>query len=146
VGADLGEGQLGDLPQEGFEPAVFGNPALHLGQEFLGDVDGAGFAVLFAGQVVAGMALALLAMAAGASALFVNEDQAGGQDGAAGLKGFGAGEELSGDEGGVSGDVHGDREPGWGLAYRISIYTYPKRQGKTLPRRVFPGGGGGSMG
>ena len=48
-------------------------------------IDRAGLSVLLAGEVMAGMALPFLAMAAGPSTLFVNGDEAGGQDGAAGL-------------------------------------------------------------
>jgi hypothetical protein len=141
MGPNLGQSQLGDLAQEGFEAAVFGDPVLNLVQEVLGDVDGAGFAPLFAGEVVGGMALSLLAMAAGTTASFVNEDEAGSQGGAAGLELLGAGLEVARDEGGVLGDFHAEREPVLGLAFRISILTYPKRQGQSEVRRKILEGG-----
>jgi hypothetical protein len=42
-----------NLLEELFEAAVFGQPCVDLGKEFLGDVDGAGLAVLLEGEVLA---------------------------------------------------------------------------------------------
>jgi hypothetical protein len=78
------------------------------------DIDGAGFALLFTGEVMGGMALALSAMAARAAAAPVDEDQAGGQDGRLRVKLFEPGLELAADEGGMFGDFHvGSRAGSW---------------------------------
>ena len=71
----------------------------------MGDIDGAGFALLFAGQVVSGMAWAFLAMAAWAAAAPFDQDQTGGQNGGFGMKLFEAGQEMAADESGVFGDL-----------------------------------------
>lgn len=52
------------------------------------------------------MALAVKAVAAWASALFVNGDEAGGQQGAFGLELFDSGQEVAADQGRVFGDFH----------------------------------------
>lgn len=91
MAVNLRQGQLRDHLVQVFETPVLGDPSLDLGKQLLGDIDRAGLSVLLAGEVMAGMALPLLAMATGAPALFVNGDEAGGQDGAAGLEIFGAG-------------------------------------------------------
>jgi len=105
MGLDLGQSQLGDVLGEFFQALVFGNPRLDLLEQILGHVNGAGFALLFAGQVVSGMAWSLLAMTAGAAATPVNQDQTGGKDGRFRLKVFEPGQEMAADEGGVLGDV-----------------------------------------
>jgi len=64
----------------------------------LGDIDGAGFALLFAGQVMSGVALAFLTVTAWATAASVHQDQAGGQDGRLGAKLFEPGQEMAADE------------------------------------------------
>jgi hypothetical protein len=76
------------------------------------NIDGAGFALLFRGEVMGGVALALLAMAARAAAAPVDEDQAGGQDGRLGVKLFESGLELAADEGGMFGDFHVESRAG----------------------------------
>ena len=135
---DLGQGQLGDLPVEGLEAVVLGDPGLHLREQILGDIHRARFPVLLAGQVMAGMAGSSLAVTAGTTASFVNRDEAGGQDGTAGLEFLGAGLEVARDQGGVFGDDHGWEEPVSGLASRISIDTYPKCPEKSDLRRKVP--------
>jgi hypothetical protein len=70
------------------------------------DIDSAGFALSFRGEVMGGMALALLAMAARAAAAPVDEDQAGSQDRRLGVKFFEPGLEMAADEGGMFGDFH----------------------------------------
>jgi hypothetical protein len=76
------------------------------------DIDGAGFALLFRGQVMGGVAWALLTMAARAAAAPVDEDQAGGQDGRLGVKLFEPGLEMAADESGMFGDFHVGWKPG----------------------------------
>ncbi len=51
-----------------------------------------------------GVALAFLAVAAGAAATPVDQDQTGGQNGRAGMKLFEAGQQMAADEGGMFGD------------------------------------------
>ena len=113
---NLRQGQLRDHLVQVLQTVVLGDPSLHLREQILGDVDRAGLSVLLAGEVMAGMALPLLAMAAGPSTLLVNGDEAGGQDGAAGLEFFGAGQEVAGDQGGMFGYFHEVGKRGKGLA------------------------------
>ena len=103
---NLRQGQLRDHLVQVLQTPVLGDPSLHLWEQILGNIDRAGLPLLLAGEVMAGMTLPLLAMAAGAPALFVNGDEAGGQDGAAGLEFLGAGLEVAGDQGGVFGYFH----------------------------------------
>jgi hypothetical protein len=58
-----------DLVEQGLEAFVFGEPCTDLGQEGLGDVEGAGFAVFLEGEVLSGVSgTAGMAAAAGSSA------------------------------------------------------------------------------
>ena len=52
---EQGHRQLMDLVEQGLEAFVFGRPCADLGEEFFGDVDGAGLAVLLEGEMLAGM-------------------------------------------------------------------------------------------
>ena len=91
------------------------------------DIDRTGFALLFAGQVMSGVAFALLTMTAGAAAPSVDEDQARGQEGGFGVKLFEPGQEMAPDEGGMFRNFHGSwrEETGRRWALRICIITYP---------------------
>ena len=113
---NLRQGQLRDHLVQVLETAVLGDPSLDFREQILGDIDRAGLSVLLAGEVMAGMARPLLAMAAGPTALFVNGDEAGGQDRTAGLEFFGAGQEVAGDQGGMFGYFHEVGKRGKGLA------------------------------
>ena len=42
---DLGQSQVGDMTQEGFEAFVLADPLLDLREQVLGDVNGTGFAL-----------------------------------------------------------------------------------------------------
>lgn len=102
----------------------------------MGDIDGAGFTLLFAGEVMSGVALALLAVTAWAAAAPVDEDQAGGQQGRLGMKFFESGQEVAPDEGGVFGDFHtGRRAERRQRISRICNNTYPITQEKSFVRR-----------
>jgi len=74
VGLDLRQSQLGDVSEQRFDSFVFADPSLDLRDQVLGDMDAAGFALFFEGQVAGGMAWAGLAVAAGASALSAEGD------------------------------------------------------------------------
>ena len=67
----------------------------------MGDIHRAGFALLFAGQVMSGVAWAFLAVAAWAAATPVDPYQTGAQDGGLGMKFFEAGQEVAADQGGM---------------------------------------------
>jgi hypothetical protein len=85
---------------------------LDLRKQILRDIDGAGFARLFAGQVMSGVAFALLTMAARAAAASVNQDEASGQDGRFRMKLFEPSEEMAADESGMLRNFHVESEVG----------------------------------
>ena len=107
VGLDQGQAQLGDFGQEAFEPAILELPLLDLGEQGLGHVGAAGFAVFFPGEVVTDGFVALGTAAGGLAAGAVDGDQGGGQDGALGLEPLLAGAEGALDQGGMGGRLHG---------------------------------------
>ena len=76
------------------------------------DVDGAGFALLFAGQVMSGVAFAFLTMAAWAAATSVDQDEASGQEGRLRMKLFEPSEEMAADESGMLRNFHVESEAG----------------------------------
>src|SRR5262245_50560911 len=97
-----------DLVEEGFEAFVFGQPCTHLGEELLGDVDGARLAVLLEGQVLSGMeGPAVVASTGRASAAVGVGAEGGGEDGGGGGQLFEAMLEHAEDEGGMVGNAHG---------------------------------------
>jgi hypothetical protein len=106
VGLDLGQSQIGDVTEQRFDAFVFGDPLLDLGEQILGDVDGAGFALHFKGQVVGQVALPRLAVAAGASAFSAKSDEAGGDKRAFQGEILEAGLQVAADQGGVFWDFH----------------------------------------
>ena len=71
-----------DLVEEGLEALVFGEPRADLGEQFLGDVNGAGLAVLLEGEVLAGVQGSAVVAAAGGSTAAVGVlTEGGGDDG-----------------------------------------------------------------
>ena len=104
---DLGQGQVGNVAHQGFEAFVFADPLLNLREQILGDINGTGFALYFEGQVIGQVAFTGLAVAAWASTLSAEGDQAGGQKRAADFEFFDAGLEVASDESGVSGNPPG---------------------------------------
>ena len=100
---------MGAFAQQPFEAAVFVLPLLDLGEQGLGDVSAAGFAVFFPGEVMTGVFVPLGTAAGGFAAGAVEEDQTGGQDGTLGLKLGWAGIQGALDECGMGGDIHGRR-------------------------------------
>ena len=106
MGPDEGQRQLGDLVSELFEPTVFLSPLFDLGDEINGDVNGVGLGFDLPGQIVAEVFLAAGTAAVGIAAGAEDGDEAGGQDGAAGLEFLLAGLELAADKGGVFWDIH----------------------------------------
>jgi hypothetical protein len=103
---DEGQGQLGGLVDKLFEAAMFLSPLSDLGEEVYRDVSGVGFAFNLPGEVVAEVFVAAGATAVGIAAGAADGDEAGGQDGAAGLEFFFAGLEGAADEGGMFGQFH----------------------------------------
>jgi hypothetical protein len=74
-----------DLVEQGLEALVFGEPCADLGKQFLGDVDGAGLAVLFEGEVLSGVERTAVVTAAGGATTAVGVLAiGGGQDGRGG--------------------------------------------------------------
>jgi len=69
-------------------------------------INGAGFALLFAGEIMGGVAGSFLAMAARAATAPLDENEAGGEDGSFGVQIFEAGLEVAPDEGGMFWDFH----------------------------------------
>jgi hypothetical protein len=63
-----------------------------------------GFALVFVGQILSGVSRAILTVTALAATFSVDGDEAGGQDGTAGLKLFEPGLELAADESGMLGN------------------------------------------
>ena len=76
-----------DLVQQLLEALVFGEPCADLGEQFLGDVEGAGLVLLLEGQVLAGVQRPAVVTASGGSAAAV-----------------GVGAEGSGEHGGCGGE------------------------------------------
>jgi len=73
-----------------------------------GDVNGAGLAVVFEGEVLGGMEGAAMVTAAGGAAAAVGIGaEGGGEDGGRGGEGLEAMLEHAKDEGGMIGDAHG---------------------------------------
>ena len=66
------------MAHQGLEAFVLAYPLLDLGQQILGDVNGAGFAFYFIGQVMSQMALTGLTMTTGPAAFSSEGNQAGG--------------------------------------------------------------------
>ena len=122
---DLGQGQLGDMAQEGFETFVLADPLLDLREQVLGDVNGPGFALYFIGQVMGQMAFTGLAVAAGAAAFAAESDEAGGNERAVEFELLDPGLQVAADERGMPGDFHmgGDDNRIKGQAYLRRILT-----------------------
>ncbi len=106
MGLDLGQGEVGDMAQEGFEAFVLADPLLDLQEQVLGDVNGTGFALYLIGQVMGQVALTGLAVAAGAAAFAAESHQAGGDQRAVKLELPDPGIEVATDEGGMFGNLH----------------------------------------
>lgn len=110
MGLNLSQGQVGDVTHQGLEAFVLAYPLLDFGQQILGDVNGAGFAFYFIGQVVGQMPFTGLAVAAGPATLSSEGDQAGGDERAIGFELLKPGVEVTADEGGMFGNFHLGRE------------------------------------
>jgi len=92
----------------------------------LGDINGAGFAFDFIGQVMGQVALAGLAVAAGPAAFAAEGHEGGGDKRALGFELFDAGVELTADQGGMFGEVHRavrERVQGAGISDTYSYVT-----------------------
>ncbi len=85
---------------------VFAHPLLDLGEQVLGDINGAGFTFDFIGQVMGQVPLAGLAVAAGTAAFATERHQAGGDKRAVELELLDARVEVAADQGGMFGDFH----------------------------------------
>lgn len=103
---NLSQGQVGDVAHQGLEAFVLAYPLLDFGQQILGDVNGAGFAFYFIGQVVGQVPLTGLAVAAGPATLSSEGNQAGGNKRAVGFELFEACVQVAPDEGGMLGNLH----------------------------------------
>ena len=106
MGLDLGQSQIGDVAQEGFEALVLADPLLDLREQVLGNVNGTGFALYFEGQVVGQVARTGLAVAAGAAAFAAESHQAGGDERAVELELLDPGLQVAADQGGMFGSLH----------------------------------------
>ena len=106
MGLNLSQGQVGDVAHQGLEAFVLAYPLLDFGQQILGDVNGAGFAFYFIGQVVGQMALTGLAVAAGSTAFSSEGDQARGDKRAVGLELLKTGVQVTTDQRGMLGNLH----------------------------------------
>jgi hypothetical protein len=85
MGADQGQAEEVDLVEERLEALVLRGPCAYLGDEVLGNVNGAGLTVLLAGNVLGVVECAtVVAAALGPSAAMGVERECGGQDGPAG--------------------------------------------------------------
>lgn len=103
---NLSQGQVGDVAHQGLETFVLAYPLLDLGQQILGDVNGAGFAFYFVGQVVGQMSFTGLAVATGPAAFSSEGDQAGGDKRAFGFELLKTGVQVTADEGRMLGNLH----------------------------------------
>jgi hypothetical protein len=142
MGLDLGQSVQGDLADQLFEPLVFSNPCLNLREQVRGNVDGAGFALLFAGQIMGWMAWTGGAMTAWSAAFAVDGDEAGGQDRSPGLELFDPGLELASDEGGMVGDFHERKEAGVVCMSEMSYYLSDNQEKKAFAKTFLRGDGG----
>ena len=106
MGLNLSQGQVGDVAHQRLEAFVLAYPLLDFGQQILGNVNGAGFALYFKGQVMGQMPFTGLAMATGPAAFSSEGDQAGGDERALGFELLEPGVEVTADQGGVFGNFH----------------------------------------
>lgn len=98
-----------DRAEEVLEAFVFGEPGADLGEKFLGYINGACLAVLFEGQMLAGMqGSAVVAAAPRATAAMGVDAEGGGENGGRGGQLVEALLEHAEDDGGVFADAHGD--------------------------------------
>jgi hypothetical protein len=103
---DLGQSQVGNVAQKGFEAFVLEHPLLNLREQVLGDVNRTGFALYLVSQVVGQVALTGLAAAAGAPAFAAEGDKAGGDKRAVKMELLDPGFEVAPDESGMLGNLH----------------------------------------
>ena len=96
---------------------------MDLGEQIVGDVNGPGLALYFEGQVMAGMAGTGLAVAAWATALSAEGNEAGGDKRAVKLERLDAGRQEAADQGGVPGYFHGARIADYGAGI-TETYKY----------------------
>jgi len=106
MGLDLSQGQLGDVAHQGFETLVFAHPLLDLGEQVLRDVNGAGLALYFVGQVMGQVPLTGLAVAAGAAAGSAEGHQAGGDERAVGFELLDPRGQVAADQRGMFRNLH----------------------------------------
>jgi hypothetical protein len=101
MGLDQSQGQLGYFANQLFEATMFLGPLFSLGYQRHRHISGVGFGFDLPGKIVAQMLLAPGTAAIGIAASAANGDEAGGQDGAAGLELLLAGVQEAADQGGV---------------------------------------------
>ncbi len=85
---------------------MFAHPLLDLWEQVVGDINGAGFAFDFIGQVMGQVPLTGLAVAAGTAAFATERHQAGGDKRALELELLDARIEVAADQGGMFWDFH----------------------------------------
>lgn len=85
---------------------MFAHPLLDLREQLLGDINGAGFAFDFIGQVMGQVPLTGLAVAAGPAAPAAERHQAGGNKRAVEFECLDARVEVAADQGEMLGDFH----------------------------------------
>jgi hypothetical protein len=107
---------------------------LDLGQQILGDVNGAGFTFYFVGQVMGQMPFTGLAVATGPTAFSSEGDQAGGDKRAVGFELLEPGLEVTADEGGMLGNFHMGREYSKLMTLALLIRNNTSQKSKQNPR------------
>jgi hypothetical protein len=90
--------------QFGFDAFVFFDPLLDLREQLGGNINRAGFTLLFKSQVMGQMALVVLAVAAFAAALAIEGHQGRGDHWPLGPTLFDPGQKVTVDQGGMLGD------------------------------------------
>ena len=85
---------------------MFAHPLLDLREQVLGDINGAGFAFDFIGQVMGQVPLTGLAVAAGTAAFATEGDEAGGDKRAVEFEFLDARLQVAADQGGMFGNFH----------------------------------------
>src|SRR5439155_23897412 len=103
-----GQGQLGDLLESPLVTLVLVDPRADLLQQILGDVDGAGLALLLERELMADVERAAFgAVARGIATAAADGGQAGGQQRAGRAAPFDATVQLAAAQGGMLGQTHG---------------------------------------
>ena len=137
-----GHAELMNLLEQPFEPFVFGNPCPHLNDQILGDVDGAGLALLLERELMADVERAAFgAVARGIATAAADGGQAGGQQRAGRAALFEATVQLPTNQGGMLGQTQGSLRKRGESLHRKSMgkeWAKKERCEKTAGQAVRP--------